>query len=89
MRETTAMLEAAGYEKDAEALRPQLTRFTHAYPHSQTPDTNDVVNGDEVAAALRTVFVFLKHLDEAHLNGLGAVVGIDPDDLGSPSVEEA
>ncbi|WP_298045177.1 AAA family ATPase [uncultured Citricoccus sp.] len=88
MRETTAMLEAAGYEGDADALRQQLTRFTHAHSHSETPDTNDVVNGDEVATVLSTVFVFLKHLDEAHFNGLCEVVGIDPDDLAAAPVED-
>ena len=85
MRETTAMLEQSGYEGDAEALRQQLTRYTHAYSHSETPDTNDVVNPDEIASALAAVFSFMKQLDEGHFCGLCEVVGVDPEHLVPPT----
>jgi wobble nucleotide-excising tRNase len=87
MRQTTAMLEDAGYEGDAEALRQQLTRYTHAYSHSETPDTNDVVNPDEIAGALTAAFRFMKQLDAGHFRGLCEVVGVDPDELVSPAVD--
>jgi wobble nucleotide-excising tRNase len=88
MRETTAMLEEAGYEGDAEALRQQLTRYTHAYSHSETPDTNEVVNPDEIAGALAAVFGFMKQLDEGHFRGLCDVVGVGQDHLVPPTVHE-
>jgi wobble nucleotide-excising tRNase len=87
MRQTTAMLEDAGYEGDAEALRQQLTRYTHAYSHSETPDTNDVVNPDEIAGAFTAVFAFMKQLDESHFRGLCEVVGADPGEL-VPTTED-
>lgn len=88
MREATAMLEGAGYQGDAEALRQQLTRYTHAYSHSETPDTNDVVNPDEIAAALAAVFGFMKQLDSGHFCGLCEVVGVEPDALLPPALED-
>jgi wobble nucleotide-excising tRNase len=89
MRETTAMLEVAGYQGDAEALRQQLTRYTHAYSHSETPDTNEVVNPDEIAGALAAVFGFMKQLDEGHFRGLCDVVGVDQGHLVPPAVHES
>jgi wobble nucleotide-excising tRNase len=85
MRATTAMLEQAGYSGDAEALRQRLTRYTHAYSHSETPDTNEVVNPDEIAGALVAVFAFMRLLDEGHFSGLCEVVGVDPDVLAPPA----
>lgn len=85
MRETTTMLEQSGYKGDAEALRQQLTRYTHAYSHSETPDTNDIVNPDEIAGALAAVFRFMKQLDEGHFCGLCDVVGVDPEHLVPPT----
>jgi hypothetical protein len=79
------MLEQSGYEGDADALRQQLTRYTHAYSHSETPDTNDVVNPDEIASALAAVFRFMKQLDEGHFRGLCRVVGVDPEHLVAPT----
>lgn len=81
MRKATPMLEEAGYKGDAAALRQQLTRYTHAYSHSETPDTNDVVNSDEIASALAAAFSFMRLLDDAHFRGLCDVVGVDPDQL--------
>lgn len=81
MRKTTAMLEHAGYDGDADALRQQLTRFTHAYSHSETPDISDVVNPDEIASALAAVFSFMKQLDDGHFYGLCEAVGVDPQRL--------
>lgn len=89
MRQTTAMLECAGYKGDAEALRQQLTRYTHAYSHSETPDTSEVVNPDEIAAALAAVFAFMRHLDDGHFSGLCSVIGVEPDNLVPPLLEEA
>jgi len=89
MRETTAMLECAGYPGDAEALRQQLTRYTHAYSHSETPDTNEVISPDEIAGALVAVFAFMRQLDEGHFLGLCEVVGVKPDALAPPTLEEA
>lgn len=89
MRETTAMLQCAGYSGDAEALRQQLTRYTHAYSHSETPDTNEVINPDEIAGALVAVFAFMRQLDEGHFVGLCEVVGVQPDALAPPLLEEA
>lgn len=88
MRETTAMLAGAGYQGDAEALRQQLTRYTHAYSHSENPDTNDVVNPDEIAGALAAVFGFIRQLDDGHFRGLCEVVGVEPDALVPPALEE-
>lgn len=88
MRETTAMLESAGYQGNAEALRQQLTRYTHAYSHSESPDTNDVVNPEEVAGALSATFSFMRHLDGEHFRGLCGVVGVDPDVLVPPPIQE-
>ena len=88
MRETTAMLETAGYEGNAEALRQQLTRYTHAYSHSESPDTNEAVNPDEIGSALTAVFSFMQLLDEGHFRGLCRVVGVDPVHLVPPTVDE-
>lgn len=81
MREMTATLEASGYPGDAEALRQQLTRFTHAYSHSETPDTTDVVNPDEIGGALSAVFSFMKQLDDGHFCDLCDIVGVNPEQL--------
>jgi wobble nucleotide-excising tRNase len=89
MRETTAMLEAAGYEGNAEALRQRLTRYTHAYSHSESPDTNEAVNPDEIASALAAVFNFMQLLDEGHFRGLCRVVGVDPVHLVPPTADES
>lgn len=88
MRETTAMLQGAGYTGDAEALRQQLTRYTHAYSHSETPDTNEVVNPDEIAGALVAVFAFMRQLDEDHFCGLCEAVGVEPDALAPPMLDD-
>jgi hypothetical protein len=68
------MLEASGYEGDVDALRQRLTRFTHTYSHSQTPDINQVVNPDEIKTILSAVFEFMNHLDGAHFKGLCDIV---------------
>jgi wobble nucleotide-excising tRNase len=88
MRQTTAMLEAAGYGGNAEALRQQLTRYTHAYSHSESPDTNEAVNPDEIASALAAVFNFMQFLDEGHFRGLCRVVGVEPVHLVPPTADE-
>lgn len=78
MRSARRMLVDSGYAGDADALRQQLTRYAHAYSHSQTPETDDAVSPDEIGAAISAVFVFMDQLDHAHFVGLCRVVGVDP-----------
>ncbi len=78
MRDAGRLLADAGYLGDADALRQQLTRYAHAYSHSQTPETDDVLSPDEIGAAMRAVFVFMDQLDHEHFVGLCKVVGADP-----------
>ena len=40
MRKSKDLLVAAGYRGDADALPLQLTRYSHAYSHSETPATD-------------------------------------------------
>jgi wobble nucleotide-excising tRNase len=78
MRKAGQLLIDSGYGGDADALRQQLTRYAHAYSHSQTPETDDTVSPDEIDAALSAVFVFMDQLDHEHFVGLCTVVGADP-----------
>jgi len=82
MREAGKLLVNSGYPGDADALRQQLTRFAHAYSHSQTPETDDTVSPDEISAAISSVFIFMNQIDHEHFTGLCSVVGIkDPSSL--------
>lgn len=81
MRESAALLVASGYTGDANALRLRLTRYAHAYSHSETPETVEAVNPDEVAPAITAVFIFMNQLDQAHFRGLCEVVEVKPEDL--------
>lgn len=81
MRDAGQLLVDSGYPGDADALRQQLTRFAHAYSHSQSPETDESVNPDEIGAAIHSVFVFMNEIDHEHFVGLCAVVGVAPDDL--------
>lgn len=78
MREAGKLLVDSGYAGDADALRQQLTRYAHAYSHSETPETDGTVSPDEISAAISSVFVFMDHLDREHFVGLCRVVGADP-----------
>ncbi|WP_201732192.1 AAA family ATPase [Acidithrix sp. C25] len=89
MRNATKLLIDSGYKGDADALRQQLTRYAHAYSHSQTPETDETVNPDEINGAISSVFVFMNQLDHEHFVGLCKVVGVDPESLlPTPEVEE-
>lgn len=81
MRDFGATLEGAGYEGDADALRLHLTRFTHASSHAESPETDTVVNPDEVGAIIAAVFTFMNVLDKEHFAGLCAIAGFEPSDL--------
>lgn len=81
MRELGTQLEALGYEGDADALRLHLTRFTHASSHADSPETDVVVNPEEIETIIAAVFTFMNVLDKEHFEGLCTVVGVDPTDL--------
>lgn len=81
MRDAGQLLADSGYPGDADALRQQLTRFAHAYSHSQSPETDESVSPDEIGAAISSVFLFMDQIDHEHFVGLCTVVGVDPDDL--------
>lgn len=81
MRRSGQLLIDQGYEGDADALRQQLTRYSHAYSHTQTPETDEIVNPEEISGAISSVFMFMNQIDGDHFKGLCAVVGIDPEEL--------
>ena len=81
MRDIGTTLEALGYTGDADALRLQLTRFTHANSHAESPETDVAVNPDEVGAIIAAVFRLMNAVDREHFEGLCEVVGVDPSDL--------
>jgi wobble nucleotide-excising tRNase len=81
MRKSVQLLEEAGYDGDASALRLRLTRYAHAYSHGETPVTDTTVSPDEVATAIASVFEFMHQIDRAHFRGLCEVVGLDPVEL--------
>lgn len=81
MRAMSESLESEGYAGDADALRLHLTRFTHANSHSESPESNAVVNPDEIDSAIFAVFTFMQATDKRHFEGLCAVLGLDPSQL--------
>ncbi|WP_253905194.1 AAA family ATPase [Arthrobacter sp. H14] len=81
MRDIGATLEDLGYTGDADALRLQLTRFTHANSHAESPETDVAVNPDEVGAVIAAVFTFMNAVDQQHFEGLCEVIGVEPSDL--------
>ncbi len=81
MREIGATLEARGYAGDADALRLQLTRFTHANSHAQSPETDVAVNPDEIGAIISAVFTFMNAVDQNHFEGLCKVIDVEPSTL--------
>ncbi|MGK0740778.1 AAA family ATPase [Leucobacter sp. Z1108] len=89
MRKSADLLRAAGYQGDADALRLRLTRYAHAYSHSESPATDITVSPDEVASAIASVFEFMHCLDEAHFAGLCEVTGILPTALLPPVPQAA
>ncbi len=81
MRNAGELLASSGYRGDADALRQQLTRYAHAYSHSESPETDTTINPDEIYSAISSVFVFMNQLDPDHFRGLCAVVGKDASEL--------
>jgi wobble nucleotide-excising tRNase len=88
MRKSKDLLVASNYKGDADVLRLRLTRYAHAYSHSDTPATDITVSPDEVATAISAVFEFMNCLDSAHFRGLCEVVGMTPESL-LPTPQEA
>lgn len=87
MRVVGATLESLEYGGDADALRLQLTRFTHANSHAESPETDVSVNPDEIEAILVAVFTFMEAVDHNHFVGLCSVSGFDATDLLVPAPE--
>ncbi|AUH68307.1 MULTISPECIES: AAA family ATPase [Gordonia] len=81
MRDVGKTLEQLGYEGDADALRLQLTRFTHANSHAESPETDVAVSPDEIDTVISAVFTFMDAVDRQHFEGLCQVVGVDPSSL--------
>lgn len=81
MRKMGSDLTKYGYQGDADALRLQLTRFSHAYSHSDTPETNVALPPEEILPTIQAVFEFMNALDSAHFQGLCTVTGLDSGDL--------
>ena len=78
MRNATQLLVDAGYEGDADALRLRLTRYAHSYSHSETPETDETAEPEEIRSAIVAVFTFMNVIDEKHFVGLCSVAGFDP-----------
>ena len=81
MREIGDSLEDRGYAGDADALRLQLTRFAHANSHADSPETDVVVDPDEVQSFIVAVFTFMNAVDQQHFEGLCNVIGVEPSGL--------
>lgn len=81
MRDVGAELENLGYVGDADALRLHLTRFTHSSSHAESPETDAVVNPDEIGAIIGSAFTFMNAVDSGHFQGLCKAVGLQPGDL--------
>lgn len=81
MRDVGNTLEALGYEGDADALRIQLTRFTHANSHAESPETDIAISPDEIGAIISAVFTFMNAVDRQHFEGLCQVIGVEPSSL--------
>ncbi|MEP9385190.1 AAA family ATPase [Nocardioides sp. KR10-350] len=81
MRDVGNTLEELGYEGDADALRLQLTRFTHSNSHAESPETDVAVSPDEIGTIIAAVFTFMNAVDPKHFEGLCAVIGVDPSSL--------
>lgn len=75
MRGSADLLQEAGYEGNADALRLRLLRYAHAYSHSQSPATDSIVSPDEISSVIASVFEFMYYLDPDHYVGLCQVTG--------------
>jgi|GEM_PF-1101129 len=81
MREISKSLEALGYNGDADAIRLRLTRFTHAYSHAESPETNIAVTPDEIGPIISAAFIFMNVVDKNHFEGLCKVIEVEPSKL--------
>lgn len=81
MRNSARLLDAGGYEGDADALRLALTRYAHAHSHSESPATDAVIAPEEIHSAIGWVFTFMQHVDRDHFNGMCEVLGLDAGQL--------
>lgn len=81
MRDMGPTLEDLGYTGDADALRLQLTRFTHANSHAESPETDAAMDPDEIGAVIAAAFTFMNAVDQQHFEGLCEVIGVPPASL--------
>jgi wobble nucleotide-excising tRNase len=81
MREAVKILEYNKYEGEGDALRLQLTRFTHANSHADSPETDVTLNPDEICAVIKSVFTFMHAIDAKHFEGLCKVMSVEPSEL--------
>jgi wobble nucleotide-excising tRNase len=81
MREAVPMLEAGGYPGDADVLRQRLTRYAHAYSHSDGVTTDQIVSPEEAKPALGALFEFIHRIDPGHFAGQCSVAGVEVSQL--------
>lgn len=81
MRGMDALLIENGYMGDATALRQTLSRFSNAYSHDESPETDVNVNSEEIKAALLSLFTFMHQLDREHFIGLCSILHLNATDL--------
>ena len=81
MRLSVDLLTEGKFEGDAHALRTHLTRFAHAYSHSENPDITDIVKPDEIGTAIVSLFRFMHAVDQRHFVGLCEVIARSPDSM--------
>lgn len=81
MRNATAQLRESSYRGDADALILRLIRYSHAYSHSETPESDAMIAPDEVHTAIAAVFTFIEALDPLHFKGMCKVLNLKATDL--------
>lgn len=81
MSEAGELLKKAQYPGDVDALQNRLTRYTHAYSHSDTPDTERTVSPDEVRTAIGASFTFMYYVDRGHFEGICEVLELEASSL--------
>jgi wobble nucleotide-excising tRNase len=81
MNASGKILEEFDYKGDSDALRLQLTRFTHAYSHAESPETDVTVSPEEIGTVIAAVFTFMNAVDRRHFEGLCEVIGVQAEDL--------
>ncbi len=89
MRSLGDMLKNSEYSGDKDALRTQITRFTHTYSHAETPETDVVVRPEELSAMFVSVFTLMNAIDSGHFEGLCHVANVQPSQLLSLSDESS